>query len=113
MIAVLDEQDSQHAEGRINDEGISNAYIQANKHCRKQAIQLGMYDEEETKRLERGLSSLTILHFGKKTTRQKAEQQQKKQPNNKEKETKQKEAKEKETGKGRLQRLFKRRSSAK
>eukprot|EP00543_Licmophora_paradoxa_P008844 CAMPEP_0202457970 /NCGR_PEP_ID=MMETSP1360-20130828/18822_1 /ASSEMBLY_ACC=CAM_ASM_000848 /TAXON_ID=515479 /ORGANISM="Licmophora paradoxa, Strain CCMP2313" /LENGTH=240 /DNA_ID=CAMNT_0049078223 /DNA_START=27 /DNA_END=749 /DNA_ORIENTATION=+ len=65
LLAVLEEQDRQVATCEYSDVRIACEYMKANKKCRKEALHMGLYDEEENQRLEQGLTSLTELFFRK------------------------------------------------
>mmetsp|Transcript_14013 Transcript_14013/g.20192 ORF Transcript_14013/g.20192 Transcript_14013/m.20192 type:complete len:128 (+) Transcript_14013:1-384(+) len=48
-----------------SDEQIATVYCASNEKCRKQAQALALYDEEEAKRLNSGMPSLTTIHFNR------------------------------------------------
>jgi hypothetical protein len=47
LMSVLEEQERQQLVGEENDEKISQAYVQANYHCRHAALEMGLFDEDE------------------------------------------------------------------
>lgn len=51
--AVLDEQDRQRSRGMINTEGLRHVFVMENLACRLAALQMGIQDEEDARKLDK------------------------------------------------------------